>query len=406
MRPSELRRVARGAARRARRLVGGSDRAGAPPAEHTARPAAPPDAPDSAAPAARACDAPSTNMYFAATGAVAPCWIQLAETTDRWSPERSILDIFRGEGFSRLRHELARHRYPGACGRCGDDVAAGIPPLARVYDGEPDPAEVPTTLELELSNLCNFECQMCQGDLSSLIRRNREKRPPLISPYDASFVDQVAELLPHLRQVRFSGGEPFLHPIVHQIAEHLVDGRPDLRFTVSTNGSVLTPKVRRLLDRTAVHINVSFDSLRADRYEAIRIGSDFGRLMDHLEVFQEHAREAGGLLTINTNPMRQNWDEMPDFVRWCDERGLYLSFNTVLHPEHMSLQGLPAAELRRVHDELAAATFAPPPPGLEDVARHNRDGYRDVVEGQVAGWLRDAEDRERAVPVSLVRPNA
>jgi molybdenum cofactor biosynthesis enzyme MoaA len=339
-------------------------------------------------------------MYFAATGRVAPCWIQLEQTEEVWSPERSLLDIYRGREFSHLRRELAAHRFPGACSRCGDDVAEGIQPLARVYDGEPDPADVPTTLELELSNRCNFECQMCQGDLSSLIRKNREGRDPLISPYDDAFVEQVAEVLPHLRSVRFSGGEPFLHPLAHKVIDSIVELRPDLRFSVSTNGSILTPKVRRLLDRTAVHLNVSFDSLQAERYERIREHADFAVLMAHLEVFQEHARTQGGLLTINTNPMRQNWEEMPDFVRWCDERGLYLTFNTVVHPDHMSLRTLPASELRAVHGTLAAVELAPVLHGDPDVTRHNHAQYADVI-STVAGWLAEAEQRERAVPVAI-----
>lgn len=338
-------------------------------------------------------------MYVSATGRVAPCWIQLEQTTETWSTHRSLLDIFRGEEFARLRDELAAHRFPGACSRCGDDVAAGIQPLARVYDGESSPADVPTTLELELSNRCNFECQMCQGDLSSLIRKNREGREPLVSPYDDSFVEQVAEVVPHLEQVRFSGGEPFLHPIAHKIIDRIVELRPDLRVTVSTNGSVLTPKVRKLLDRTAVHLNVSFDSLRADRYEQIREHADFGVLMDHLEVFQHHAREQGGLLTINTNPMQQNWDEMPDFVRWCDERGLYLTFNTVVHPDHMTLRTMPAVRLREVHEVLASATDVSTTSD-DATVDHNHAQYRDLLE-QLAGWVRDAEDRERAVPVAI-----
>lgn len=359
--------------------------------------------PTAATPRARACDAPSTNMYFAATGKVAPCWIQLGYTGDEWSAERSLLDIYRGEGFQELRRALGAHRYPGMCARCGDDVANGVRPLARVYDGEPSPLDVPTTLELELSNRCNFECEMCQGDLSSLIRKNREQRPPLVSPYDSSFVEQVAEVLPHLRHIRFSGGEPFLHPIAHEIMDRIVEERPDLPFTVSTNGSVLSPKVRRLLDRTAVELNVSFDSLQAERYEAIRVHADFAKLMEHLAVYQERAREGGGNLSINTNPMRQNWEEMPDFVRWCDERGLHLSFNTVVHPEHMTLRSLPADELRHVHETLASARLADGPPAHHEVVRHNHEAYRALLD-QLAGWVAEAEQREQPVPVTIDGP--
>ena len=361
--------------------------------------------PASSTPRPRPCDAPARNLYFSATGAVGPCWIQLGHLDERWSPERSILDIGRGPAFQGLRDALEAGEHPGACGRCAADVAQGVDPLARVYDGELDPDGMPATLELELSNVCNLECVMCQGDLSSKIRRNREHRPPLISPYDDSFVEQVAELAPHLQQVRFSGGEPMLHPIVHRIAARLAESRPDLRLMVSTNGTVVNDKVRRLLATTPIDINVSFDSLRADRYEAIRIGGDHARLMANLELFRANAQERGGLVTINTNPMRANWDEMADFVRWCDARGFWLSYNTVLHPEELSLRTLPAGELDHVHRTLAGQVLAPPPSGHEEVGAHNRRAYDDLLR-QIEGWVEEARARETPVALSARREPA
>ncbi|MGN6692798.1 MAG: radical SAM protein, partial [Aquihabitans sp.] len=182
------------------------------------------------------CNAPSTNLYFSATGKVGPCWIQMDE---QWSRERSIRDIWNGPTFTGLRTSLAANELTGACGRCLGDIEAGVAPLAAVYDHDDEVIEWPTSLELELSNLCNFECVMCNGNLSSKIRRNREHLPPLVVPYDDSFVDQVTELIPTLQRVRFSGGEPLLHPILYKICDRIIELRPDLRIDVSTNGSTM-----------------------------------------------------------------------------------------------------------------------------------------------------------------------
>ena len=306
------------------------------------------------------CNAPLTSMYFAATGKVAPCWILLGHLDEYWSPERSIADIWNGDTFRLLREALRRREFPGKCERCRDDIYAGVQPLAKVYDSEHDIGDWPNSLELELSNVCNYACQMCNGELSSKIRRDREQLPPIHIPYDDRFVDQVTELLPHLRYVRFSGGEPMLHPILHRITDRIIEQRPDLRIDISTNGSILNKKVRHLLDRANVLINVSFDSFRPEVYEEIRVHADYGKLMANLEAYQEHFHTHPGLLTINTNPMRANWQEMPDFVRWCDDRGLFLTFNTVLHPEDMSLRTLPADDLERIRDGLAERLAALP----------------------------------------------
>ena len=312
---------------------------------------------------------------------------------EQWSPERSIRDIWTGPTFTGLRTALAANELVGACGRCLHDIEAGVAPLAAVYDHRDDVIEWPTSLELELSNLCNFECVMCNGDLSSKIRRNREHLPPLAVPYDDSFVDQVAELIPTLQRVRFSGGEPLLHPILYKICERIIGLRPDLRIDISTNGSTLTPKVRRLLERATVQINISFESLRAERYESIRVGSDHERLLANIETFRELVQPNGGLVTINTNPMRATWTEMADIVRYCDERELHLSFNTVIQPAEYSLQGLPAAELEAIHASLQAEAFVEP---STSATRWNRDQYANFV-GQVAAWAADAAGREVAV---------
>ena len=341
------------------------------------------------------CNAPFTNLYFAATGKAGPCWIQLEGTGERWSPERSIRDIWTGQAFEHLRTELTERRFPGACGRCQHDIEAGVEPLAARHDHQRPIVEWPTALELELSNLCNFECVMCTGDLSSKIRRNRDHLPPLEVPYDDSFVDQVAELIPTLQQVRFSGGEPLLHPILYKICDRIIDLRPDLRIDVSTNGSTLNAKVRRLLERAKVQINISFESMQPDTYEAIRIGSDHALLLANIDQFRELVKANGGLVTINTNPMRATWSEMATFVRFCNERELHLVFNTVLHPPEMALHSLPAHELAAIHAALQAEQFGP---ATSSLLRWNRSQFNNFVD-QVAAWM--AEARAREVPVDL-----
>lgn len=350
------------------------------------------------------CNAPLTSMYFSAAGKVAPCWILLGHLDEYWSADRSISDIWNGDTFRGLRKALRDREFPGRCARCQADIYAGVQPLAQVYDREHDIGEWPNSLELELSNVCNYACEMCNGELSSKIRRDRDQLPPIDVPYDERFVDQVTELLPHLRHVRFSGGEPMLHPIVHEIADRIIDQRPDLRIDISTNGSILNRKVRHLLDRANVLINVSFDSFRPEVYEQIRVHADYGKLMANLEAYQEHFRTHPGLLTINTNPMRANWQEMPDFVRWCDDRDLFLTFNTVLHPEHLSLRPLPADELGRIHGALAEH-LRPLPDTATEAERNNHGEFANLVQ-LIGRWHDEALDPggRQGVPVELARP--
>lgn len=353
------------------------------------------------------CNAPLTNLYFSVDGQASPCWLYFPPKVPRWSPERSIADIWKGPEFTKVRQALAEDRFIGRCSECEHDILNGIRPLAAAYDFKHPIGEWPSMLELELSNQCNLACVMCHGRLSSRIRREREHLPPLESPYNDDFVDQVAELLPHLRELRFNGGEPLMQPIVHKICERVGDLRPDLKVTIATNGTMYNSKVQRMLDRCNININLSLDSLVPERYESIRVHSEYDVVMENFERFRAYCRDNDRVLCIMVNPMRMNWMEMAEYVRWCNERDVHMWFNTIREPKHLALHNLPADELRTVHDTLAAEVLPEPPAGPAGATqRNNIKVFEKFVHNQVATWLREAEgDGSRPpsgeVPVSL-----
>lgn len=348
------------------------------------------------------CNAPSSNLYFGVDGQASPCWLYYPTPVPRWSPDRSITDIWNGAEFTDVRRALAAQRFIGRCRECEHDILTGNRPLAAAYDFDEPIGEWPSMLELELSNQCNLACVMCNGNLSSRIRREREHLPPLSSPYDESFVEQVAALLPHLRELRFNGGEPLLQPIVHDIGERVGDLRPDLKVTIATNGTVLNTKVHRLLDRCSIHVNVSIDSLVPARYEQIRLHADFDHLMANFEVFRDYCLTHDRSLCVMVNPMRENWSEMADFVWWCNERDVHLWFNTIREPSHLALHSLAAGELETMRAELARRSLPKPVPGpYESVHRHNIDVFRRFVDHQLTTWRDEAGDTRSGVPVTL-----
>lgn len=356
------------------------------------------------------CNAPLTNLYFSVDGQASPCWLYFPPVVPRWSPDRSIADIWNGPEFTEVRRALAEDRFIGRCSECEHDILNGIRPLAAAYDFDYPIGDWPSMLELELSNQCNLACVMCHGRLSSRIRREREHLPPLDSPFDERFVEQVAELLPHLRELRFNGGEPLMQPIVHQITERVGDLRPDLKVTIATNGTVLNSKVQRMLDRCNIHINLSIDSLVPERYEAIRVHSDFDLVMRNFATFRRYCHDNDRTLCVMVNPMRMNWMEMAQYVRWCNEQDVHMWFNTIRAPEHVALHNLPAAELREIRDTLDSERLPEPPPHpLGAIQRNNIKVFRTFVDHQLTTWLAEAESREggdvpsAGVPITLGR---
>lgn len=344
------------------------------------------------------CNAPLTNLYLQADGTASPCWLYYPWRPPKWSPDRSLADIWTGPEMTKVRDALAEHRFIGRCSECEHDIRTGNEPLATAYDNDRPIGDWPTMLELELSNLCNLECVMCNGKLSSRIRKNREGLEPLDVPYDESFIDQVTELLPHLHELRINGGEPLMQPLVHLLGERVAEHRPDLRITIATNGTVLNRKVRKLMETCTLHFNISIDSLQAERYEGIRVHADFEKLMANTAEIHEYCRANDRTLCIMVNPMRENWEEMPEFVRWCNERDLPVWFNTIRNPANLALHSLPRQELVHIVETWRNEVFPAPVTDME----HRNAGIFEQLVHQAETWRDEAStEQPRGVPVAL-----
>lgn len=342
------------------------------------------------------CIAPFNNMYFTTDGKVAPCWL-LVGYADTWSNERSIHDIWTGEKFSKYREDLRNGIFNNACGVCKQKIEADTWPLAIAYDGF-TVKKYPTLLELELSNQCNLECIMCEGRLSSGIRKNRDKLPPLPNIYDESFVEQLKEFIPHLEELRFNGGEPFAQKIVYDICMLAADLNPELKINIATNGTVYNKQVQAILEKCNIHLNISIDSLNKTNYEAIRINGNFDVLMENFKIFKKYCHNNSRVLTVMVNPMNNNWWEMPEFVKFTTSNQVHLWYNTIHHPSHLSIWSLSSSELKSIIDKLSPQVDELKPSDHHNyIALGNWEKLDHFVNKQLINWLNKQIQREKEV---------
>ena len=327
------------------------------------------------------CKAPSNNMYFTIMGEVSPCWKTTA-TCDNWSEDRSIMDIWSGDKFQMYRDALAKNVFLNRCTECKVDVDNEVWPLARAYEKLPV-REYPSLMELELSNQCNLECTMCSGFLSSGIRKNRDKLPPLKQIYTDKFVEELREFIPHLQELRFNGGEPFAQKIVLDICDMVTEVNPKLKITVATNGTVYTKRVKHILANNNIHLNISIDSLQQKRYQEIRINADFKKLMINFDIFHKYCKDNSRSLVVMINPMRNNWEEMVDFIWFSDKFDINLWYNTILYPMHLAIHSMPAEDLDIVYNTMLAQ--------LEELPSNvrNYDKFKHLVSNQIGNWYLD-----------------
>jgi MoaA/NifB/PqqE/SkfB family radical SAM enzyme len=307
---------------------------------------------DRSKPFSSACYAPTVSMYFDQFGNVRAC-CQNTETLMGNVAHQSIREIWGSSTTRRLRAALRRNDLSDGCGFCQWQIDQGDEEIvfARIFDehhvasGHPD---WPVQMEFSMTNSCNLQCIMCNGDWSSSIRAHREHRAPLPEVYGEAFFEELAEFLPHLRKTNFLGGEPFLGKEPLRVLDMLADLDHPPDVAVTTNGTQWSERIEAICERLPISFVLSLDGITKATYESIRIGSDFDHVMANLDRFRASAERHGTMVTLAHCLMVPNWREFSRLLRFAEDRGLEVGMNEVLFPVELSLFQLPPAELREV----------------------------------------------------------
>lgn len=312
--------------------------------------------------AANVCRAPFTSMYLDQHGSIRAC-CQNSDHPLGNITEQRLRDIWEGPAARELRDAMVVHDLGLGCQFCRWQVEEGNDALvfARTFDhlqAESTEPAWPQQLELSMSNACNLQCVMCNGDWSSAIRTNREGRPPLPTVYDDQFFEDLRPFLEHVQVVKILGGEPFLGKESLRVMEMLVDMGSTAEVHVTTNGTQWSPRVERILEKLPMTIVVSLDGVDKGAYEAIRIGSDLDVVLENIERFQGYAATHGTTVNLAHCLMTSNWQGFPDFLRWAEQQRLRSYVNTVTYPTSLSMFHLPPSKLRQVVERYRAEDAA------------------------------------------------
>ncbi len=133
-----------------------------------------------------------------------------------------------------------------------------------------------------------------------------------------------------VEKLRITGGEPLVRKGImtffRAMSRHLESGA--LReLTLTTNGSQLRKHAAELADCGVRRINVSLDTLDADKFAKITRWGRLAQILDGIEA----AKEAGLRVKINTVALKGfNEDELFQLVEWCAAEGHDLTFIEVM----------------------------------------------------------------------------
>lgn len=178
------------------------------------------------------------------------------------------------------------------------------------------------TIYFYLTEGCNLACRHCW--IAPKYQKGDHTYPSLPLDLFRSIVEQAKPM--GLSGVKLTGGEPLLHPNIHEILD--IVRSEELRLTVETNGVLCTPELAENMAKCKTpFVSVSIDGENAETHEWVR------GVPGCFEAALEGARNlvnAGFRPQIIMSVMRQNTDQMEAVVRLAESLGAgSVKFNIV-----------------------------------------------------------------------------
>jgi cyclic pyranopterin phosphate synthase len=186
---------------------------------------------------------------------------------------------------------------------------------AQLVDGY---GRVHRDLRISVTDRCNFRCTYCMP-AEGMPWLPRED---LLTYEELARAARVCVERFGFDGIRLTGGEPTVRAHLPVLVEKLAALGVDLALT--TNGATLRLVAHDLAAAGLRRINVSLDSLRADRFAEITKRDELGRVLDGIEA----AKEAGlDPVKLNVVVMRGvNDDEIVDFAAYGRDHGVQVRF--------------------------------------------------------------------------------
>ncbi len=173
-------------------------------------------------------------------------------------------------------------------------------------------------LRLSVTDRCDFRCVYCMAEEMTFLPRQQILSLEEIERVAALFVANG------VKKIRLTGGEPLVRQGIVGLCEKIA-ALPGLSELVMTsNGSQLGKLARPLAEAGVKRMNISLDSLDADKFRSITRTGDLAQVLAGVEA----ASPAGfARVKLNAVVMRgRNADEVVDLVDFAVNRGLDISF--------------------------------------------------------------------------------
>ncbi|SFM74246.1 GTP 3',8-cyclase MoaA [Marinobacter zhejiangensis] len=173
-------------------------------------------------------------------------------------------------------------------------------------------------VRLSVTDRCDFRCVYCMAEEMTFL-----PKPQVLSLEEMLAVARNLVAC-GVSKIRLTGGEPLVRPGVVELARQ-IRALPGLKeLCMTTNGGRLQDLAKPLRDAGVDRLNISLDSLDADRFQALTRTGRLGRVLAGIQAAQDAGFERTKLNAVILKG--RNDDEILPLVRFALKHGLDLTF--------------------------------------------------------------------------------
>lgn len=291
-------------------------------------------------------------------------------------------------------------------------------------------------LDLKLSNECNLACRMCDytnsnqiyKDVSAIEEQNlyrpehwhqsitHEKfmNSKGIKTAPKHIIDDVKSLLPDLKMLKLTGGEPTVIPEVLELFDICIEEgyAENLHLNITTNGTKFNSN---FLDKVKkfryVNLNISCDGY-GKVYDYVRYPFNWNKFAERMNDISKALQPNKLECSIAALPQMYNIENLHNLQQWGYEIGIPVGLNNILHPmtNYNSLKYMPVhilkwakKQLKRTNesfqliktlDSLCSKTYQPTEAEELEIVKSvgvidkiRKQNYKDYLEPMTAEWL-------------------
>jgi sulfatase maturation enzyme AslB (radical SAM superfamily) len=217
----------------------------------------------------------------------------------------------------------------------------------------------PIDLQIDLGNICNSACIMCDPAASSRLQQDYIKlhsindklfakpiefrswtRDPVLVD---KFVNELTSI-PGLRYLHFLGGETLYDPAFYDICERLVESGLSKSIIVgtTTNGTIYNSRVEKLIGEfKQFHLGISIESVTALN-DYVRYPSDISTVLSNIDKFLELRNTSDLYISLRITPNVFTASKLDTLFEYMIQKNVIAESCNILHtPAELQIELMP-----------------------------------------------------------------